>query len=138
MGEEVMIDNRIHSIIIGRKGTGIRKIQQEYGVEIKLPREGDPNPDMVIIMGGEEGVLDCKDHLLNIQEEYLQDAIDQKCFKNMRNLLAEVQKNHSPRILTQMALKSSKEPHGKEQVTKQLFQHWAEEAMHRQFLPLPL
>jgi len=76
--EEVMIDNRVHSMIIGRKGTGIRKIQQEYGVEIKLPREGDPNPDMVIIMGGEEGVLDCKDHLLNIQEEYLQDAIDQE------------------------------------------------------------
>jgi len=37
-----------------------------------------------------------------------------------------------------MALKSSKEPHGKEPVTKQLFQHWAEEAMHRLFLPLPL
>ena len=30
------------------------------------------------IMGGEEGVLDCKDHLLNIQEEYLQDAIDEE------------------------------------------------------------
>ena len=29
-------------------------------------------------MGGEEGVLDCKDHLLNIQEEYLQDAIDKE------------------------------------------------------------
>ena len=47
--EEVMIDNRVHSMIIGRKGTGIRKIQQDYGVEIKLPREGDPNPDMVIV-----------------------------------------------------------------------------------------
>merc|ERR1711981_53880 len=76
--EEVRIDSRVHSMIIGRKGTGIRKIQQEYNVEIKLPREGDPNPNMVIIMGGEEGVLDCKDHLLNIQEEYLQDAIDKE------------------------------------------------------------
>jgi len=76
--EEVMIDSRVHSMIIGRKGTGIRKIQQEYNVEIKLPREGDPNPHMVIIMGGEEGVLDCKDHLLNVQEEYLQDAIDKQ------------------------------------------------------------
>ena len=33
------------------------------------------------IMGGEEGVLDCKDHLLNIQEEYLQDAIDEEMLK---------------------------------------------------------
>ena len=47
--EEVMIDNRVHSMIIGRKGTGIRKIQQDYNVEIKLPREGDPNPHMVIV-----------------------------------------------------------------------------------------
>ena len=47
--EEVTIDNRVHSMIIGRKGTGIRKIQQDYNVEIKLPREGDPNPDMVIV-----------------------------------------------------------------------------------------
>lgn len=29
-------------------------------------------------MGNEEGVLDCKDHLLNIQEEFLQDAIDKE------------------------------------------------------------
>ena len=27
---------------------------------------------------------------------------------------------------------------GKEPVTKPLFQHWVEEAMHRLFLPLPL
>jgi len=76
--EEVMIDHRVHSMIIGRKGTGIRKIQQDFNVEIKLPREGDPNPNMVIIMGNEEGVLDCKDHLLNIQEEFLQEVIDKE------------------------------------------------------------
>ena len=29
-------------------------------------------------MGAEEGVLDCKDKLLNIQEEFLQDAIDKE------------------------------------------------------------
>ena len=44
-----MIDNRVHSMIIGKKGMGIRKIQQEFNVEIKLPRGGDPNPDMVIV-----------------------------------------------------------------------------------------
>jgi predicted PilT family ATPase len=76
--EEVTIDNRVHSMIIGRKGIGIRKIQQEFNVEIKLPRAGDPNPDLVIIMGSEDGVLDCKDKLLNIQEEYLQDAVDKE------------------------------------------------------------
>jgi hypothetical protein len=29
-------------------------------------------------MGVEEGVLDCKDHLLNIQEEFLQEVIDKQ------------------------------------------------------------
>jgi len=125
-------------MIIGRKGTGIRKIQQEYGVEIKLPREGDPNPDMVIIMGGEEGVLDCKDHLLNIQEEYLQDAIDQE-------LLQEYEK--PPSRSAEKSLSKNSNSDGFKVVkgapwqgasTKPLFQHWVEEAMHRLFLPLPL
>ena len=49
MKEEVMIDNRVHSMIIGKKGSEIRKIQHEFNVEIKLPRNGDPNPDMVIV-----------------------------------------------------------------------------------------
>ena len=47
--EEVNIDNRVHSMIIGKGGKGIRKIQQDFKVEIKLPRAGDPNPDMVIV-----------------------------------------------------------------------------------------
>ena len=37
---------------------------------------------LIKIMGSEDGVLDCKDYLLNVQEEYLQDAIDKE------NLLA--------------------------------------------------
>ncbi len=29
-------------------------------------------------MGSEDGVLDCKDHLLNMEEEYLQDVRDRE------------------------------------------------------------
>ena len=47
--EEVKIDSRVHSMIIGKKGAGIRRIQTEFNVEIKLPREGDPNPDVVTV-----------------------------------------------------------------------------------------
>jgi len=76
--EEVRVDRRVHSMIIGRKGAGIRKIMQTYAVEIKLPRDNDPDPDLVIIMGKEEQVLDCKDHLQNLEEEFLQDVIDRE------------------------------------------------------------
>ena len=47
--EEVEINHRVHSMIIGRRGTGIRKIMSDYNVDIRLPRQGDPNPDLVTV-----------------------------------------------------------------------------------------
>jgi hypothetical protein len=76
--EEVKIDAGTHAMIIGRRGLGIRKIMQDFKVEIKMPREGDADPDMVVIMGTEEACLDCKDHLLNLQEEFLQEVQDRE------------------------------------------------------------
>jgi len=82
--EDVEIDHRIHSYIIGRGGKEIKKIQQQFKVELKLPRDGDgSNPDIVTIMGGDEGVQDCKDHLLNLQEEYLQDELDRESLQKL-------------------------------------------------------
>jgi hypothetical protein len=34
-------------------------------------------------MGDEDGVFDCKDELLNIQEEYLQDEIDRESLQKL-------------------------------------------------------
>lgn len=48
--EEVTIDRRVHPMIIGRRGQGIRKIMQQFKVDIKLPRDGDDNPDVVTVM----------------------------------------------------------------------------------------
>jgi len=77
--EEVIITSRVHSMIIGRRGAGIRKIMQDFNVDIKMPRERDPEPDLVVIMGNDEdNVLDCKDHLLNIAEEYEQEVTDKE------------------------------------------------------------
>lgn len=76
--EEVEIDHRVHSMVIGRRGQGIRKIMQEFDVDIKLPREGDENPNLVVLMGQEDNVLDCKDKLKNLEEEYMQDILDRE------------------------------------------------------------
>jgi len=77
--EDVFINSRIHSMIIGRRGAGIRKIMQDFNVDIKMPRERDHEPDLVVIMGNDEdNVLDCKDHLLNMAEEYEQEVIDKE------------------------------------------------------------
>jgi len=79
--EDVKIDHRVHSKIIGRRGAEINRIMKQFKVDIKLPREGDEDPNLVSIMGSEDGVFDCKDHLLNLEEEFLQDAIDKENLK---------------------------------------------------------
>jgi len=66
-------------MIIGRRGAGIRKIMQDFDVDIKMPRDRDPEPDLVVIMGmNEDNVLDCKDHLLNMAEEHEQEYLDKE------------------------------------------------------------
>ena len=76
--EEVTVDHRVHPMIIGRRGAGIRKIMQEFDVDIKLPRDGDPDPDLVVVLGKEDNVLDCIDKLKNLEEEYEQDIRDRE------------------------------------------------------------
>ncbi|KFM62860.1 Vigilin, partial [Stegodyphus mimosarum] len=67
--EEVQIDSRIHSRIIGTRGRNVLKIMDMYKVDIRFPRPSDPDPDLVVIQGAEDDVLDAKDHLLNLEEE---------------------------------------------------------------------
>lgn len=76
--ETVEIDNRVHARIIGQRGRGIKKVMEDFKVEIKFPwaADRDENPDLVTIIGEAEAVSDAKDHLLNLQEEYLQDEVD--------------------------------------------------------------
>lgn len=74
--EVVSIDDRIHSRIIGQRGRNVHKIMEDYKVDIKFPRSGDPDPCAVTITGQEDNVLEAKDHLLNLEEEFLQDVTD--------------------------------------------------------------
>merc|ERR1740122_291309 len=74
--EEVSIDPRVHSMIIGKRGRSIRKIMDDFKVDIRLPREGDADPSRVVVSGDEDAVLDCIDHLKIIEEEFIQDAAD--------------------------------------------------------------
>ena len=67
---DVKVDRRIHPRIIGAKGRGVRKIQDDFKVELRFPRQND-DPDMITISGAEDDCYDCKDHLLNIEEEFV-------------------------------------------------------------------
>lgn len=84
--EEVKIDARVHSRLIGSKGRNLRKISEDYNVslhatynlalsmrqvDVRFPRSDSDDKDTVTLIGAEDNVLDCKDHLLNLEEEYV-------------------------------------------------------------------
>jgi polyribonucleotide nucleotidyltransferase len=69
--EQVPIEPRVHARLIGQRGRAIHKVMEQYSVDIKFPRNTDPDPSMVTIIGSEENVADAKDYLLNQAEEYV-------------------------------------------------------------------
>jgi len=72
------IDARVHNRIIGGRGAAIRKIMEEFKVDVRFPRSGDENKNLVEITGDEDACRDCEDELLNLEEEYLQDVIERE------------------------------------------------------------
>lgn len=72
--EEVDIDPRVHRRLIGQGGKNIKRIMDEYKVDIRFPRQGDDS--VVLIAGDEDNVLDAKDHLLNLAEEYVSARVE--------------------------------------------------------------
>jgi len=50
---------------------------KDFAVDIRFPWANDPNPNLVVISGpNEDKVLDAREHLLNLEEEYLQDVTE--------------------------------------------------------------
>lgn len=73
--QDLPIDQRVHSRLIGRRGRNIRQVMDQYKVEIRFPFEGG-DPDIVTIIGREEKVQECADYLLNLVEEYVSPSVD--------------------------------------------------------------
>lgn len=69
--QTIEVDHRVHSRLIGSRGKNIKQIMDDYKVDIRFPRTGDSNPNLVTIMGTEEAVEDCKEHLLDLVDEYV-------------------------------------------------------------------
>jgi len=74
---ECNIEPKVHSMIIGRGGKSIRKIMEDYKVDIRLPRDGDEDPTRVVVSGDQIACEDCIDHLKLLEEEFAQDAAEQ-------------------------------------------------------------
>ena len=69
--EHVRVDARVHPRLIGSRGRNIRTIMTKFNVDIKFPRQGDADPNIVTISGLPEHVEAAKDHVLTLEEEYV-------------------------------------------------------------------
>uniref|UniRef100_A0A8C6KD94 Vigilin n=1 Tax=Nothobranchius furzeri TaxID=105023 RepID=A0A8C6KD94_NOTFU len=71
VSQDVHLDSRTHARIIGARGKAIRKLMEEFKVDIRFPQPGSDEPDKVTVMGLPDTVDAAIDHLLNLEEEYL-------------------------------------------------------------------
>jgi len=77
----VQIDSRIHPRIIGGRGRNVKKIMEDFKVDIRFGAQdenGEHNKNLVVISGKDEDAQDCAEHLRNLEEEYLQDIADEE------------------------------------------------------------
>ncbi|KAK2490649.1 hypothetical protein MC885_010910 [Smutsia gigantea] len=71
VSEDVPLDHRVHARIIGARGKAIRKVMDEFKVDIRFPQSGAPDPNCVTVTGLPENVEEAIDHILNLEEEYV-------------------------------------------------------------------
>ncbi|CAL1590915.1 unnamed protein product [Knipowitschia caucasica] len=71
VSHDVHLDPRTHARIIGTRGKAIRKLMEEFKVDIRFPQPGSDEPDKVTVTGLPETVDSAIDHLLNLEEEYM-------------------------------------------------------------------
>ncbi|KAK3556433.1 hypothetical protein QTP70_008283 [Hemibagrus guttatus] len=76
ISEDITLDSRVHARIIGARGKGIRKIMEEFKVDLRFPQSGAADPNLVTVTGRPEMVDEAIDHLLNLEEEYMVDVVE--------------------------------------------------------------
>ncbi|OCT78799.1 vigilin [Xenopus laevis] len=82
VSEDFTLDHRVHARIIGGRGKAVRKIMDEFKVDIRFPQSGAPDPNLVTVTGKPEDVDEAIDHLLNLEEEYLSDVVDNEVMQS--------------------------------------------------------
>ncbi|OTF83867.1 Vigilin-like protein [Euroglyphus maynei] len=70
--DEVVIDSRIHPRLIGSRGRSIKSIMSQFKVDIRFPKvQNGEDPDVVTISGAKDNVEECKEHLLELADNYV-------------------------------------------------------------------
>uniref|UniRef100_A0A3P8Y0C0 Vigilin n=1 Tax=Esox lucius TaxID=8010 RepID=A0A3P8Y0C0_ESOLU len=81
ISEDITLDARVHARIIGARGKGIRRIMDEFKVDLRFPVPGAADPNQVSVTGRPELVDEAIDHLLNLEEEYVSAVVHSVVYK---------------------------------------------------------
>ncbi|XP_029472979.1 vigilin [Rhinatrema bivittatum] len=81
VSEDITLDHRVHARIIGARGKAIRKIMDEFKVDIRFPQSGAADPNCVTVTGMPDHVDEAIDHLLNLEEEYMSDVVENEAMQ---------------------------------------------------------
>uniref|UniRef100_A0A915Q0U1 K Homology domain-containing protein n=1 Tax=Setaria digitata TaxID=48799 RepID=A0A915Q0U1_9BILA len=83
--QEIFLDATFHPRLIGQKGRNLKKVMDEFKVEVRLPRSTDPDPNLVVIAGkDEDAVYDCIEQLRREEEEFLQERMERRQYLSPR------------------------------------------------------
>uniref|UniRef100_A0AAQ4P645 Vigilin n=1 Tax=Gasterosteus aculeatus aculeatus TaxID=481459 RepID=A0AAQ4P645_GASAC len=76
ISEDITLDSRVHARIIGARGKGIRKIMDEFKVDLRFPQRGSADPNLGTVPGRPELGDEPIDHFLTREEEFLGDVVE--------------------------------------------------------------
>ncbi|CAD6197714.1 unnamed protein product [Caenorhabditis auriculariae] len=84
--QDISLDARFHPRLIGARGKNLKKVMEDYRVEIRLPRGGAEDPNLVVVSGKDENdVYDCIDYLRAQEEEYLLESVERTQYLSPRH-----------------------------------------------------
>lgn len=68
--ETIEIPSQFHPRLIGAGGRNVKKVMEDFSVEVKFARQGDPNPNSVILQGKPSSIAAAKNRMLQLANQY--------------------------------------------------------------------
>ncbi|VDM53739.1 unnamed protein product [Angiostrongylus costaricensis] len=74
--QEITVNKGFLPRLIGQRGRNLRKLMDDYGVEIRFPRDVSDSNIVIVAGKSEDAVYDCIDHIRADEEDFQGDYVD--------------------------------------------------------------
>lgn len=72
--ETIEIPSQVHPRLIGAQGRAVKKLMDDFKVNVKFARQGDPNPSSVTLYGSASAIMAAKNHMIKLADQYMASA----------------------------------------------------------------